>query len=71
VLRAPLGARGGANVGHHRFVKVTLSLDVLDPADPPATTPDDQITTDLATALTNFKPKIKGKDSKIKNVTVT
>jgi hypothetical protein len=58
-------------VGHHRYKTVTLTLDVLDPADPPATTPDDQINADLATALTNFKPKIKGKDSKIKNVTAT
>ena len=57
-------------MGHHRFVKVTLSMDVADPAAenaPP--TPDTEITADLIADLNKHKAKIKGKDSQIKNVT--
>ena len=57
-------------MGHHRFVKVTLSMEVADPAaENAAPTPDTEITADLIADLNKHKPKIKGKDTQIKNVT--
>ena len=58
-------------MGHHRFIRVTVSMDVADPAEGTATTPDSEIKTDLAAALDGHKPEMKGKQSQIKNVTVT
>ena len=55
-------------MAHHRFIPVNLTLEVADPATPPATTPDSQIKTDLIAAIGGFKPKIKGKNSDVKNV---
>jgi hypothetical protein len=59
----------GETVGHHRFIPVTLAMDVADPAaEGTPDTPDDQIKAGLIAAITGFKPKIKNKDSQIKNV---
>jgi hypothetical protein len=55
-------------VTHHRYIQVTLTLEVADPATPPAQTSDSDIKTDLVTEIDDFKPKIKGKNSDIKNV---
>jgi hypothetical protein len=45
-------------------------MDVADPAEGTTTTPDSEIKTDLVAALNGHKPKMKGKESQIKNVTV-
>jgi hypothetical protein len=47
---------------------VKLSLEVADPATPPATTPDSEIKADLIAAIGSFKPRIKGKNSDVKKV---
>ena len=45
-------------------------MEVADPAaENAAPTPDSEITADLIADLNKHKPKIKGKDTQIKNVT--
>ena len=53
---------------HHRYIQVTLTLEVADPAKDPAQTSDSTIKTDLVAEIGKFKPKIQGNASDIKNV---
>jgi len=59
VVRAPLGARGGHTVGHHRFIAtVDVTVAIPNPGSEPAT-PADQALIDSIEAAMVGKVKLK------------
>jgi len=58
----------------HRYIKVSMDVWLIDPNDDPAASgpPDDALAADLAANIkAGKKPKGKGKDHKVHDVTVT
>jgi hypothetical protein len=71
VLRAPLGARGGDEVGHHRF-KATFEVIVKEQGNTNTAEPDPMPTdlvTDVVKEIRKGKPKKGGQQYEIESVT--